>query len=1056
MVIAIAKVKNVWTERAGTVFSQDALAGETVLHLQEVFDFGETAGQLEIEGVVYSFTDPDDDALTVTITPGLAADVADGDPVFTLPISEQKIAQVSVLDSDESYNAIVDHPMKDKVPEGIREEGQEETCQINNDNGPWVLTTFLAQTLTVDGTYLDPDTLPAVDSTDSLPPSTSPTAVVNDFSVGAVLVSWDAVVNADPVTYDVYASLSTPVTTADELVTSINGTRTIIQRIGGNQIPLDGVTPVYVAILARDADGPNPGGLGVEGSGAARKADNELISALYAYLGSIEANQITAGELEAIISISTDGIINVGNRITIAHPDAEEGGITIWGDDAHTIVLVRLHPDGSYFDGLITAQELTVVQSLRILGALSAIASGGRVKIENGVADPVAPVVNTGDLTVPHSAPPAGYTAYGLAWDNSATSGDGVWWQLLRRNSDNRPCVRWIDPFWLTTGSIVVLADNRDVGESYWSTPGGFAVDAANQRCYVWSGFATSSTDQWRLHRYSLATGANSGSGIATIFDNGLDALRPTVACDGTSVYYQGDPADLGKIYKDNLNLNGTVTYARIPTDADVTTAKLKSITSITIGAPDVGDASTLSFHEFVTGNMYNFTMVTFSGAVPNLVRNSAKDFNIGLNFWHGYSDNGITRATLITRARTSNVTTLTTTGAHGFQVGEQVKVTGLADATMNGTFIITAVPSTTTFSYANAGANVASTGSGGSATTRSGFYAQDQSATLKRYSPYFPSAGEKVWAQFANINGANHTNMSPESVGVAVAARKWAWVTLGALPPGTTGSEVWVGYGSASPGTTKKKRLEAIVSRVQILYGGKITGTDAMYTTNTLGGSPGEIYTEAVVTVTNKALTSNVAKLTLGLRHGFEVGQSVVVAGIGAPFDGTYTITAVNFNSIYYAKVNANVASAASGGSVTGVFDSFKGTGAQGGSNMPSLDRPWTNVTYAAGYTMPVGDPAHRLAVKKKMGRVWLEGWVTKTTAWTASTNHGVATLPEEFWPPSVVAAKAMGSRTQTPGARCIIGVTGLIEVDTGTVVPGAGGTYFLDNISWDMEQKA
>lgn len=68
--------------------------------------------------------------------------------------------------------------------------------------------------------------------------------------------------------------------------------------------------------------------------------------------------------------------------------------------------------------------------------------------------------------------------------------------------------------------------------------------------------------------------------------------------------------------------------------------------------------------------------------------------------------------------------------------------------------------------------------------------------------------------------------------------------------------------------------------------------------------------------TVTNKALTSNVATLTVGT-HLFQVGDSVTVAGVDATFNGTYTLTAVNGTTISYAKTATDVPSAASTGSV-------------------------------------------------------------------------------------------------------------------------------------------
>ena len=60
-------------------------------------------------------------------------------------------------------------------------------------------------------------------------------------------------------------------------------------------------------------------------------------------------------------------------------------------------------------------------------------------------------------------------------------------------------------------------------------------------------------------------------------------------------------------------------------------------------------------------------------------------------------------------KALTSNVATLTTTAAHGLCTGMEIVITGV-DATFNGTYTITGVPTTTTFTYAKTASNVAST----------------------------------------------------------------------------------------------------------------------------------------------------------------------------------------------------------------------------------------------------------------------------------------------------------------------------------------------------------
>jgi hypothetical protein len=60
-------------------------------------------------------------------------------------------------------------------------------------------------------------------------------------------------------------------------------------------------------------------------------------------------------------------------------------------------------------------------------------------------------------------------------------------------------------------------------------------------------------------------------------------------------------------------------------------------------------------------------------------------------------------------KALTSNVATLTTSAAHGLSIGMEIVITGV-DATFNGTYRITTIPTTTTFTYAKTASNVAST----------------------------------------------------------------------------------------------------------------------------------------------------------------------------------------------------------------------------------------------------------------------------------------------------------------------------------------------------------
>lgn len=83
--------------------------------------------------------------------------------------------------------------------------------------------------------------------------------------------------------------------------------------------------------------------------------------------------------------------------------------------------------------------------------------------------------------------------------------------------------------------------------------------------------------------------------------------------------------------------------------------------------------------------------------------------------------------------------------------------------------------------------------------------------------------------------------------------------------------------------------------------------------------GNPLLGLTPTVSSITNKALTSNVATITTNATGGsnpFAIGSIVTVSGVDSTFDGTYAVCAVGGTTgaytFNYAKTTANVASAA------------------------------------------------------------------------------------------------------------------------------------------------
>jgi hypothetical protein len=75
--------------------------------------------------------------------------------------------------------------------------------------------------------------------------------------------------------------------------------------------------------------------------------------------------------------------------------------------------------------------------------------------------------------------------------------------------------------------------------------------------------------------------------------------------------------------------------------------------------------------------------------------------------------------------------------------------------------------------------------------------------------------------------------------------------------------------------------------------------------------------------TVSNRALTSNIATLTTAAAHGLLAGDVVVVSGVHATFNGTFTILTVpTTTTLTYAKTADNVGSTVSSGAITSTAD--------------------------------------------------------------------------------------------------------------------------------------
>ena len=93
------------------------------------------------------------------------------------------------------------------------------------------------------------------------------------------------------------------------------------------------------------------------------------------------------------------------------------------------------------------------------------------------------------------------------------------------------------------------------------------------------------------------------------------------------------------------------------------------------------------------TNTGYSTTTCAFAGTTDRLV----------------FATTAVNAGSVSNKALTTNVATLTTSAAHGLAVDDEVWVEGV-DSTFNGKYTVTAIPTTTTFTYAKTASNVAST----------------------------------------------------------------------------------------------------------------------------------------------------------------------------------------------------------------------------------------------------------------------------------------------------------------------------------------------------------
>lgn len=287
------------------------------------------------------------------------------------------------------------------------------------------------------------------------------------------------------------------------------------------------------------------------------------------------------------------------------------------------------------------------------------------------------------------------------------------------------------------------------------------------------------------------------------------------------------------------VNYNGTYEITSIPSNTTfnyaATRTNSKEINSKKM-LDDVVTLGTTEEHGFVPDEGVNVAGVDLSLNGGYVISNVTRTT-------FSYRRRRASEIRVSIRARTDNVVTLTTVDAHGFVVGEKVKIENV-DPNYDGVYLILSLPSNTSFTYTNAGDNIVST--------------SVSSGRVRSFSRKLKNR-EVIGNVATIITDAVHGAIFGEQITV-------------------------IGMGAPFDGTH-------IISEIPFLNVINFPVDNV------------NIALEAPYVVRKVSRTSEIVTLITAVAHGYSVGQVIRVTGIDPSFDGTFAITAIpNSTTIRYA----------------------------------------------------------------------------------------------------------------------------------------------------------
>lgn len=412
-------------ESAGLVGDHDLGATELVVSTGGMFY---DAGTCRVGAGDYVYYRDGD---TLTIAPGLLAAAEDGTPVLSLsPSGRPESRRVANVDLDgfgePTIEALIPTGEHDYYPIGLRL--AESLVAVESDGGYGYVTAGrpLEQPL-MDPAGLDPDPeVPAPWDPDGVPPAYSPIPRLIP-ALGAIVVTFQQVPNADPVDYDLYLSddPSCPVDSAN-LAATTPGSTAFLRELPSTGAPLEIEVEYYLRTVARDADGSAPPSdvfpvtitanidalMGITETNVGElSVSSPLFQGIVAQFVILNAGLITADEafIEALNAVTFTGTLiqthndpQQGVKMAASLPDMPGGGVVGYGGEDTMFSL-----DAN--TGKLTAYDADLYGTFRTLAGTS------RVQIDYNSVDFYNASAAFAGYVRGYSMGPTGYPALTMA-----------------------------------------------------------------------------------------------------------------------------------------------------------------------------------------------------------------------------------------------------------------------------------------------------------------------------------------------------------------------------------------------------------------------------------------------------------------------------------------------------------------------------------------------------------------------------------------------------------------------------------------------------------------